>query len=268
RLGVSYTYRNLAQWVDDMSNSNGLSFFIGNPGSGIGSGFPTAQRKYHAVTVNFTKSFADLWLAQVSYTWSQLRGNLDGAINPQGANQIDPNINSTFDLPALVRNQEGTLAADITHNIKAYLAKEFVITPVISTTVGGAFNANSGTPLTALGYFGGGGFPNYGKGQAFIVTRGSVGRMPWVTSFDARINLNYRLTKDSVISAGIEGFNLFNSQRAITNNQNYTTASANSVGPIVGATPGNIPTQYGGICPYDGVSGATTKTACQNALKG
>jgi hypothetical protein len=193
---------------------------------------------------------------------------LDGAINPQGNNQIDPNINSTFDLPALVRNQYGPLAADITHNIKAYLAKEFVITPVISTTVGGAFNANSGTPLTALGYFGGGGYPDYGNGQAFIINRGSAGRMPWVTSLDARINVNYRLSKDSVVSAGIEGFNLFNSQRAITNNQNYTTAVANSVGPIDGATLNTIPTQYGGLCPYDGVSGATTKAACQAALKG
>ena len=269
RLGASYTYRSLTQHIDDMSTTNGLSFFIGNPGSGISVPvFPKATRWYHAVTVNFTKSFADLWLAQISYTWSKLTGNLDGAINPQGANQIDPNINSTFDLPVLLKNQTGNLAADITHNIKAYLAKEFVITPVFSLTAGVAFNANSGPPLTPLGYFGGGGYPDYGNGQAFITVRGSAGRLPWVTSMDGRVNLNYRLTKDSVVSVGVEGFNLFNSQRAISNNQNYTTAVANSVGTVNGATPSTIPTQYGGICPYDGVSGASTKAACQTAVAG
>jgi hypothetical protein len=163
----------------------------------------------------------------------------------------------------LLKNQDGPLAADITHSIKAYLAKEFVITPVFSTTVGGAFNANSGPPFTALGYFGGGGYPLYGNGQAFIVQRGSAGRLPWVTSLDARVNLNYRLSKDSVISAGVEAFNLFNSQRATGINQFYTTGSANSVGAIDGATPSTIPTQYGGICPY---TGSTTLTDCRNSL--
>jgi hypothetical protein len=111
--------------------------------------------------------------------------------------------------------------------------------------------------------FGGGGYPLYGNGQAFIVQRGSAGRLPWVTSLDARVNLNYRLSKDSVISAGVEAFNLFNSQRATGINQFYTTGSANSVGAIDGATPSTIPTQYGGICPY---TGSTTLTDCRNSL--
>jgi hypothetical protein len=264
RLGVSYTYRNLVRTVEDMSLTNGLSFFIGNPGEGIASGtFPNAKRTYHAVTVNFTKNFSDLWLAQISYTWAKLTGNYDGLINPQGNNQIDPNINSTFDLPVLLKNQDGPLAADITHFIKIYLAKEFVITPVISTSLGGAFNANSGPPITPLGYFGGGGYPLYGNGQAFITQRGSAGRLPWVTSFDLKLTLNYRLTKDNVFSAGVEGFNLFNSQRATGINQFYTTGSANSVGTIDGATPNTIPTQYGGICPY---TGSTTLADCRTAL--
>src|SRR5262249_42343835 len=161
------------------------------------------------------------------------------------------------------------LAADITHFIKAYLAKEFVITPVLSTTLGGAFNANSGPPITPLGYFGGGGFPLYGNGQAFITQRGSAGRLPWVTSLDAKVSVNYRLTKDSVISAGVEGFNLFNSQRTTTINQFYTTGSANSVGTIDGATPSTIPTQYGGICPFTtNAAGAdVTLATCRNTLK-
>ena len=130
------------------------------------------RAQYHAVTVLFTKSFSDLWLAQASYTWAQLRGNYEGLFNTQGSSalgapQLDPNINATFDLRTLLANQTGPLPSDITHTIKLYLAKEFAITPVFSTTLGGSFNANSGPPINALGAH-----PIYGPGQAFILERG------------------------------------------------------------------------------------------------
>jgi len=245
RAGLTYTYRSLVRTVEDMSNNDGQSYFIGNPGSGIADAFPKAERTYHAVTVLFTKSFSDLWLAQVSYTWSKLTGNYDGLFNAQGLNalgapQLDPNINSTFDLRTLLLNQQGPLSGDITHSIKVYLAKEFVITPTFSATLGGSFNANSGTPINALGAH-----PIYGAGQAFILERGSAGRLPWVTSLDARVNLNYRLSKDSVITAGIEAFNIFNSQRPLSVDENYTAAT---VSAILGARQGSVPQEFGGQC--------------------
>ena len=241
RLGLTYTYRNLVQWIEDMSNTDGATYFIGNPGSGIASTFPKAQRTYNAVTVQFTKNFADLWLAQASYTWAKLEGNLDGLFRPQDG-QLDPNINSTFDLKSLLLNQYGPLSGDITHSLKLFLAKEFVITPVFSFSLGGSFNANSGTPIDALGAH-----PIYGDRQAFIVNRGSAGRLPWVTSLDLKLNISYRFTKDSVLTGGLEVFNVFNSQRPITVDDRYTTSS---VGPIVGANNGQIPTApqgYGAV---------------------
>jgi hypothetical protein len=245
RAGVTYTYRNLVRTVEDMSNNDGQTYFIGNPGQGIADSFPKAARTYHAVTVLFTKSFADFWLAQASYTWAQLRGNYDGLFNTQGSSslgapQLDPNINSTFDLRTLLLNQTGPLTSDITHNIKLYLAKEFVITSTFSATLGGSFNANSGPPINALGAH-----PIYGQGQAFILTRGGAGRLPWVTSLDAKVGLNYRLSKDTVITASVEGFNLFNSQRPVTVDENYT---AGFVSPILDASQGSVPTQFGGLC--------------------
>ena len=245
RAGLTYTYRNLVRTVEDMSNNDGQTYFIGNPGEGIADAFPRATRKYHAVTVLFTKSFSDLWLAQASYTWTQLRGNYEGLFENRGfsalgAPQLDPNINSTFDLRTLLANQTGPLPSDLSHNIKLYLAKEFAITPVFSTTLGGSFNANSGPPINALGAH-----PVYGSGFAFILERGGAGRLPWVTSLDAKIGLNYRLGKDSVITAAVEGFNLFNSQRPVTVDENYTLKT---VTPILGAKQGSVPTKFGGIC--------------------
>ncbi|HZW90125.1 MAG TPA: TonB-dependent receptor, partial [Myxococcaceae bacterium] len=242
RLGVSYTYRNLVRTVEDMSNDEANTYFIGNPGEGIADTFPKAKRTYNAVTVNFVKSFADLWLAQISYTWSRLTGNYDGLYRPEDT-QLDPNLNSTFDLKSLLTNQDGNLSGDITHTIKAFLSKEFVIAPVFSIVLGGSFNGSSGPPINFLGAQ-----QLYGPGQAYILTRGSGGRMPWVTSVDARLNFNYRISKDSTVTAGVDAFNIFNSQRPTRVDQNYTF---NEVGPIVGGTQGTVPTQYGGVCAND-----------------
>ena len=55
RLGLTYTYRNLVRTVEDMSNDEANTYFIGNPGEGIADTFPKAKRTYHAVTVSFVK---------------------------------------------------------------------------------------------------------------------------------------------------------------------------------------------------------------------
>ena len=247
RIGASYTYRNLVRTVEDMSTTGGNTYFLGNPGEGIGSTFPKATRQYNAVTVFFNKTFSDLWLAQISYTWSRLTGNYDGLFDPNyGPNQLDPNITALFDFPQFLKNATGNLAGDITHSIKVFLAKEFPISPVMSINLGGSVTANSGPPIEPLGSN-----PIYGDGIVYILQRGTSGRAPWVTSFDAKVGFNYRLTQASVISLGVEGFNLFNSQRPILIDNRYTL---DFPGPIVGATQGTIPTQYGGICTSAAVS--------------
>ncbi len=261
RLSASYTHRNLPRALEDMSNTDGQTYFIGNPGEGIADSFPKAKRVYDAVTVSFNKTFSDLWLAQVSYTWSRLTGNYDGLWSPNYQQQLDPNITANFDLKTLLLNGDGVLSADITHFIKVYLAKEFVVSPVFSISLGGSFNANSGTPVDALGAH-----PIYGDGLAYILSRGSAGRLPWVTSLDGKVNFNYRFTKDLVLTASVEAFNIFNSQRPTQIDQRYTQ---DSVGPIIGAAPGTVTTagnppntQYGGLCPQTAVNGSNDVSSC------
>ncbi|MFY0581932.1 hypothetical protein ACN28S_53495 [Cystobacter fuscus] len=67
-LGVSYVRRMMNDVIEDMSINEATNYFIGNPGRGIGAAFPKAIRDYDAVSVYLTKAFADLWLAQASYT--------------------------------------------------------------------------------------------------------------------------------------------------------------------------------------------------------
>jgi hypothetical protein len=235
-----------------MSNTDGATYFIGNPGSGIASTFPKAQRTYNAVTVQFTKTFADLWLAQVSYTWQQLRGNYEGLFRNEDG-QLDPNINSTFDLAKLLVNQEGPLTGDITHTIKLYAAKEFVILPVFSVTLGIGYTGASGAPIN---YTGPSNESGYGPGQVYILERGQGGRLPWVHSFDMRLQLNYRMSKDMVLTAGVEVFNLFNSQAPLTVDNEYinfpSVNGGRDPGPIIGGKNGSLPNGYGGVCNANG----------------
>ena len=48
-----------------------------------------------------------------------------------------------------------------------------------------------------------------------------------------------------MITAGLEIFNVFNSQRPIAVDENYTFGT---VTPILGAKQGSVPTEFGGIC--------------------
>lgn len=248
RLGAQYTHRYLGHVIEDMSKDEATTYFIGNPGYGIASDFPKAQRLYDAATVYFTKSFADLWLAQVSYTYSRLTGNYAGLFRAE-TGQLDPNINSTFDLKSLLPNQTGPLPGDVTHAIKIYAAKEFILSGPVSLTIGLSYNGESGNPLNYLGSH-----PLYGPGEAYILPRGSAGRLPWVNDIDGHVAVNFRLSKDSVLALNADIFNIANFQTETSVDENYTNSD---VRPILGnaskagllATPSTLVNSDGS--PYD-----------------
>jgi len=252
RAGLTYTYRNMVRTIEDMSADDGNTYFLGNPGEGIAKSFPKATRTYHAVTLQFSKTFSDLWLAQASYTWQRLRGNYEGLFRNEDQ-QLDPNINSTFDLAKLLINQTGPLTADNTHTFKLYAAKEFVILPVFSVTLGLSYTGTSGSPIN---YTGPSNESGYGPFQVYILERGQGGRLPWVHSIDARVSLNYRLSKDSVLSVGVEGFNIFNFQSPLTVDNEYvnfgSVPNGRDPGPIIGGKQGSLPNGYGGKCDATG----------------
>ncbi|MBF5044575.1 TonB-dependent receptor [Aggregicoccus sp. 17bor-14] len=230
RLGASYTRRYMNQVIEDMSRDEANTYFIGNPGTGVASDFPKATRDYDAVTVFFDKTFADLWLAQVSYTWSKLEGNYAGLFRPE-TGQLDPNINSDFDLISLLANRTGKLPGDRTHSIKVFAAKEFVLTDAVSFNLGATYRGRSGTPISYLGAH-----PIYGQQEAFLAERGTAGRTPWRNDIDGRLGLNYKLSENNLITVGVDVFNLFNFQTVTTVDQAYTTQA---VTPCTGNPQGD-----------------------------
>ncbi|WP_044191869.1 TonB-dependent receptor [Hyalangium minutum] len=232
RVGLSYTRRTLNIAIEDMSRDDGATYFIGNPGYGFAKDFVKPKRNYDGMTLFFQKNFSNLWLAQVSYTWSRLYGNYEGLFRSD-TGQLDPNINSDFDLVSLLPNRSGLLPADRTHQLKAFGAREFVLRPGLSLNLGLSYRGSSGTPLSYLGAH-----VDYGAGQAYILPRGTAGRLPWVNRFDSRLAVNYQLAKDITASVSLDVFNVFNFQTATAYDQNYTYSP---VLPIVGGTRADLP---------------------------
>jgi hypothetical protein len=235
RLGLSYTKRWMNYIMEDMSRDEGQTYFLGNPGFGVSKDFPKPVRNYDAVTLYMTKVFSDDWLAQLSYTASYLRGNYAGLFRPETA-QLDPNINSDFDLRSLLANRTGPLPGDRTHQIKLYGAKDWVITPEHHITSGVSLKGRSGTPTGYLGSH-----PRYGLDEAFILPRGSGERTPWEFGADLQLGYRFNIDKDKTVQATVDIFNLFNFQAVTLKDNRYT---ASDVLPVVGgqaAADGSIP---------------------------
>ncbi|APR81344.1 Hypothetical protein A7982_06691 [Minicystis rosea] len=227
RFGVTYTKRWQNRIIEDMSRDEAQSSFFGNPGYGIAKDFPKATRDYDAITLYFQKAFRDGWLAQASYTVSSLRGNWSGLFQPETA-QLDPNLNSDFDLRSLLINRTGPLPGDHTHQLKAYVARDFLIAGRGFMTPGLTFRALSGAPTS---YFGA--HPLYGPDNVFILPRGAGERLPWVFDIDAHLAAGVKLAKESSLELSLDVFNLFGFQAVTARDQTYTL---DSVQPIEGGT--------------------------------
>ena len=231
RMGLSYTRRYMNSVIEDMSRDEATSFFLGNPGEGIAREFPRATRDYDQVVVFFDKRFSNQWLAQVSYTWSYLRGNYSGLFRPESG-QLAPNITSDFDLVSLLQNRTGPLPADRTHALKIFTSREFQLPGNLKLDVGITYRGASGAPLNVLGAH-----PVYGSGQTFILPRGAGDRLPWTHSVDTRVGLSYPLGNGMLATVGMDVFNLFDFQEVIARDQNYTFDEVN---PIINGSPQDL----------------------------
>jgi hypothetical protein len=234
RLGVNYVHRYMVQIIEDMSRDEATTYFIGNPGSGIAKDFPKGQRDYDGVTLFFTKNFSDKWLAQVSYTLSYLRGNIAGLFRPE-TGQLDPNINSDFDLKSLTVNRYGALPGDSTHQIKVYAARDFPFNEFINgpnymqLNLGLGYSGASGGPTNFLGAH-----ELYGNSEVAILPRGSGERLPYVHHFDGHVQYDLKLSKSAALSVYMDIFNIFNFQEVTLVDENYTFSVVN---PIVDGKP-------------------------------
>ncbi|MBE2249143.1 MAG: TonB-dependent receptor [Myxococcus sp.] len=218
RVGLIGTHRWLMNAVEDLSRDEGATAFIGNPGSGLGAAFPAAQRKYFAATLYASRAFTSGWLAQGSYTLSSLYGNYAGLFRPE-TGQLEPGLGSDFNASDLLENRTGPLPGDRTHQFKAYVAKDFEVSPDVTVLAGVSYEGLSGTPISFLAWH-----PTAGDDETFVLPRGAAGRTPWTHHLNVRGGVAWRVSKEQTLQVTLDVFNLLNLQEATEVSQRLSTA--------------------------------------------
>ncbi|MET0340812.1 MAG: TonB-dependent receptor [Polyangiales bacterium] len=216
RFAVTYIRRTMNEIVEDMSRDEGITLFLGNPGRGPASDFPKAERTYDAGIFSFTKTFADRWLAQASYTLSHLRGNWEGLYRAQ-TGQLDPGANSDFDLRDLLVNRKGDLAGDRRHEVKVFSAYDVPLARKHQLNVGLGYRSRSGAPTNVLGRH-----IQYGAAEVMLLPRGSGERLPWTHNLDLHVGYTFLQTKSKTISVTADIFNLLNLRPVTSIQERYT----------------------------------------------
>ncbi|GLH70056.1 membrane protein [Geothrix rubra] len=236
-LGVETTYRSLYTFggkfirrylgraiEDGLDVTSPLGdYFIMNPGQSSPAGvtYPQAIRDYRGVELTAERKFADHYNWQFSYLWSQLKGNYEGAYQGiggiDGTGQLDPNINSAFDLPEFIVNSYGNLSGDRKHQVKANGSYQWDS----GWSLGATLTYQTGTPISRLGYHDG-----YGRYELFLTPRGTEGRTPDTTRLDTSLAYQMKLAGKNRVRIVLEVTNLLDSQTATVIDQRYNFAQS------------------------------------------
>jgi len=155
-LETRYTRKRLDNAIEDMSITDSLGFYIGNPGTTFADllhrpvVIPNAAgvdylnsvpfcaecpapikpiRKYDGLEFRLTRRGGARWFGTVSYTYSKLRGNYSGLVDtdPTDGNggRHSPNNGRAFDIPTMTylpsgKIDDGPLATDRPHTGKIW----------------------------------------------------------------------------------------------------------------------------------------------------
>ena len=225
-FGAKYVHRNLGAVIEDFLIPSDGSYFIANPGKGIGSemGFydfehtapaPAPKRIENAFEVTTQKRFSNNFQYIASVVFSRLEGNYDGTFQ-SSTGQLDPNINSAFDYADFLVNADGRLSNDRDVQFKFFGNYQVPKGFANGLSVGLGAHWYSGTPLNAYGFS----FA-YSNWEYYLVPRGSVGRGPsdWETDLNVQYPIKFGGTKRLNLVADF--FNLFDRQSITQLDQRY-----------------------------------------------
>ena len=181
---------------------------------------PKAKRDYSAVNLALDKRFSNNWMGGISYTWSRLSGNYSGLYSSDEIRN-NPNVERYFDLWYLGYDKDlnpidGPLPSDRTHYFKVYGSYAFPF----GLTVGGIFNAMSGTPITEEWTMDSAGY--------FPFNRDNLGRTPFLQYANFYAEYNLKLGKNTLqLSVNVD--NVFDTKTA---RRKYQLKYWDNVGPL------------------------------------
>jgi outer membrane receptor protein involved in Fe transport len=261
KVGLAYIRRDLGRAMEDLSTDAGTTYYIANPGMHDEDAihdmrvraadpmtspeeaaflqyqadlfenstflFDTPTRTYNALQFTGERRFTKNVFVTASYTYSKLKGNFPGLFSPE-TGQDDPNLTSMYDLPDLMGNRYGDLAADRPHSLKIDGYYQLPVEGVGGFVFGGRARATSGVPISTLGS---GYVPGYTRQEVYMLPRGESGRTGLTTRFDGHLAYGRNLSDGMKLEAFVDIFNIFNQQPETDVDEEYTL---NAVNPIIG----------------------------------
>ncbi|MBA6297775.1 TonB-dependent receptor [Colwellia sp. MB02u-9] len=278
-FGVKATYRDLGSSLEDVAIDKGFDdsldgactlcsgfhyYVLTNPGEDVTIttdpdgdgplelkdytitadqlGYPEAKRQYAAVDLTLNRAWDDLWLLNVTYTWSHSWGNNEGFVRSDN-DQDDSGLTTNFDQPGLTDGATGNLPNDRRHNLKINGA--YAITEDLS--VGANLNFTTGRPLNSFGFHPTDAFASLYQAESFVkegqlVTRGSEGRTSSTWTLDLSATYDYYI-EDSKITFRADIFNVTNNDKVTQ--QNETNERYSSYDGAFGGYRGEANPTYG-----------------------
>ena len=178
-------------------------------------GYPRARRTYDAVTVEFERPFDGTWSLQGSYTWAQLKGNIEGGVKSD-ISQVDSGLTQDFDTPGLTVGSYGFLPGHRRHTFKLFGSYQFTDwftlggnAVVQSPRKFGCIGVvpSSVDPVAAL-------YENAGNFcQGELVPRGTAFESDWRKELN--LSFVFSMPVDFDATMRVDVFNVFNSQSAL-----------------------------------------------------
>ncbi len=182
----------------------------------VGQLFERPTRQYNALTFDVRRRFANNWMLLASYTYSRLRGNYDGFVDPiTGAINLGSSVQ--YDTPELVRNSFGPLSFDSPHRLKLDGFYIFDLADAGRLVLGTSLRVSSGLPISLRG-----GHGRYPNAPVYILPRGTGGRIQPNVRWNMTISYGYPLPANLELEAGIRIINVTNARAVLRVDQTYS----------------------------------------------
>jgi outer membrane receptor protein involved in Fe transport len=182
-------------------------------------GFPSAVRKYDAVEFTVVRAWDGVWSLNGSYTWSNSRGNTEGFVQSDFA-QDGAGLSRDFDQPDLMEGAFGKLPNHRAHQFKLWgsyqVTRDLLVGVNASLSSPRKFgcigNSRGAFDGTNLGYFYGA-FAQYCLGRLQPRGTGLDGaglESDWIKTFDVSMRYDIALPANGKVTLRADVFNVFN----------------------------------------------------------
>lgn len=215
-------------------------------------GLPKPKHKYIHMTfdASHSRSAAEPWYLNLSYTWTRSFGNDNGFLNLENRNAGYIGQTGIYDFPETIQGANGNLTNDVRHAFTASAA--FYFQNGLRTS--GILSMHSGEPVSCFGLkpdvnsisYNWGDWGHYCDASTTpvgIKTAGTSGRLPFFWQVDLGVGYDRNFGAHNKLSIDLSIQNLFN-RRGITDRYNTYSADVNADNTIVPDVNWGIPSQY------------------------